>query len=87
MKKLRLTPSEWEEMLKSISAKFHKDCHMNVTDFEYTKKDVTDFLNNNIADNVKKPTIWIDSEAYTKMYELVKQSPLKQYLIDQKVGL
>lgn len=77
MKKLRLSAAEWEEMLKAISAKFHEDCKMNIASFEYTKKDVTDFIKELTTENIKKPTILINSDVYTKMYELVKQSPIE----------
>lgn len=77
MKKLRLTPEEWEEMLKDISMKFHEDCNRNITNFEYTKADVNKFLNETIKKDIKKPTLLINSNVYTKMYELVKQSPIE----------
>lgn len=77
MKKLRLTTEEWEEMLKDISAKFHENCNRNLNEFEYTKKDVIEFVKELVEENVKKPTILINSNTYTKMYELVKQSPIE----------
>lgn len=77
MKKLRLTSSEWEEMLKDISLKFHENHNRNLNEFEYTKKDVEEFVKELVQENVKKPTILINSNTYTKMYELVRQSPIE----------
>ena len=77
MKKLRLTLDEQELMIRSIIDKFNEDCHKNITTFEYTQKDVKDFLEGLTKTTVKKPTLLIDETAYTKMYELVKQSPIE----------
>lgn len=77
MKKLRLTSNEWEALLKDISTKFHENCNRNISDFSYTKTDVNDFLKNILKENTEKPIIQITSDAYTKMYELVKQSTVE----------
>ena len=77
MKKLRLTTTEWEEMLKDISIKYHENCKQNIMNFEYTKKDVADFIKNSETNNIQSPIIQITADAYVKMYELVKQSDVE----------
>lgn len=77
MKKLRLTPNQWEEMLKDISFKYHDNYYQNVTNFEYTKTDVAEFLKQIEPKEIKKPIINITADAYIKMYELVNQSTVE----------
>lgn len=77
MKKLRLTKEEKELLMQSIQEKFDKTGKYDVSSFEYTSKDLKDFLNDKIAKTVKKPTVLINADVYTKMYELVKQSNIE----------
>lgn len=77
MKKLRLSSSEWEEMLKDISNKFHNECHRSLSDFSYTKADVNKFIKDITDESVIKPVIEITSDAYVTMYELVRQSSVE----------
>ena len=80
MKKLRLTNDEQEMFIQDIIEKFDGTGKYDISSFEYTKADVKDFLEAleklNKEKN-KKPTILINSNTYTKMYELVKQSPIE----------
>ena len=77
MKKLRLTTSEKELLIKDIQHTFEEVCKGNIDSFEYTKKDVKDFLNTLGETTVQTPTILINSDVYTKMYELVRQSDIE----------
>ena len=78
MNKLRLTTEEKELFIKSIKDKLEQDHKGSITGFSYTQKDVKEFLESlNKSEDIKKPTIYIDVAAYTKMYELVKQSPIE----------
>lgn len=77
MKKLRLTDNEWKDLLQDIALKFRNNCHQNITEFEYTKSDVTAFLKKSETKNITKPIIQINADAYIKMYELVKQSSVE----------
>ena len=89
MKKLRLNNEERELLITNIQEKFEKTGKFNVSSFEYTKKDLLEFLNKTFAKNVKKPTILIDNDTYTKMYELVKQSSIEiqwHMLVDRDLG-
>lgn len=77
MKKLRLKDEEWKDLLNDISEKFNKDCKRNISEFDYTKTDVTAFLKKITDEKINKPIIKITTEAYVKMYELVKQSSVE----------
>lgn len=79
MNKLRLTIEEKELFMRAIRDKLELDHHGSITDFTYDKKDVQEFLKEltETEKEIKKPTILIDSEVYTKMYELVNQSPIE----------
>lgn len=78
MKKLRLNPDEQEMIIKDIIEKFDGTGKYDISSFEYTKQDVKDFLKAlSELQSVKKPMLLIDVEAYTKMYELVKQSSIE----------
>ena len=76
MKKLRLTEAEQKLMLEDIMTKFKKSGN-NPNGFEYTSKDIAAFLDRYKKEDIKKPTLRITAEAYTAMYELVKQSPVE----------
>lgn len=77
MKKLRLTIEEEEALMRTIKDKFILDCRSNISDFSYSKEDVKEFLKTLETESVVKPEIWIKADAYTKMYELVRQSPVE----------
>lgn len=77
MKKLRLTNNEYKEMLKDILIKYSSTGVFDISSFEYTKKDVQEFIKKLSNNTVKKPTLRIDVNAYTKMYELVRQSSIE----------
>lgn len=77
MKKLKLTGDEELLLLKDIQHTFDEVCKHNINDFEYTKSDVKDFLDAITDNTVISPTLMITADAYTKMYELVKQSPVE----------
>lgn len=77
MKKLRLNKEEKDLLIKDVQHTFEEVCKSNISTFEYTKKDVEDFLNNLTDITVAPPTILINSEVYTKMYELVRQSSIE----------
>jgi len=77
MKKLRLTAEEKNMLLQDVEHTLKEICKNNISVFEYTKKDVQDFLNNLTDNTVEKPTLMIVAEVYTKMYELVKQSDIE----------
>ena len=74
MKRLRLTQNEEQALMKYLSSKFN-NCNKNITMFNITHKDIDDFLNElDKEKTIAYPTIGITSDAYVKMYELVKQS-------------
>ena len=77
MKKLRLNKEEKDLLIKDVQHTFEQICKNNISTFEYTKKDVEDFLNTLTDNTVTPPTILINSNVYTKMYELVRQSPVE----------
>ena len=78
MNKLRLTIEEKELFIRAVKDKLELDHKGSITGFSYTQKDVKEFLESlNKSEEIKKPTIYIDVTAYTKMYELVKQSPIE----------
>lgn len=77
MKRLRLTQSEKELLIQDVQHTFEEVCKGNISSFEYTKKDVKDFLDTLEETTVQKPIILIDSNVYTKMYELVRQSDIE----------
>lgn len=77
MKKLRLTSNEKELLIKDVQHTFEEVCKGNIDSFEYTKKDVEDFLKTLGETTVQTPTILINSNVYTKMYELVRQSSVE----------
>ena len=76
MKKLRLTEAEKQGLLEDFLAKFITS-GSNPNNFEYTKKDMSDYLDKNAKADIKKPTLYITADAYTTMYELVKQSSVE----------
>lgn len=77
MKKLRLKTEEWEEMIKNISEKFHNASKMGVSNFKYDQTDVNAFIKTLPEQEIVKPTIKINIDTYTRMYELVKQSSIE----------
>lgn len=77
MKKLRLKTEEWEEMIKNISEKFHNASKMGVSNFKYDQTDVNAFIKTLPEQEIVKPTIKINVDTYTRMYELVKQSSIE----------
>lgn len=77
MKKLRLNKEEALLLLEDVKHTFEQICKSNIGTFEYTKKDVADFLDTITDNTVTKPTVLIDADVYTKMYELVKQSSVE----------
>lgn len=88
MKKLRLTGEEELLLLNDIQHTFEEICKSNINDFEYTKDDVKDFINALTDNTVTLPTLMITADAYTKMYELVKQSPIEiqwHMLVDRNI--
>ena len=77
MNKLRLTIEEKELLMKAIRDKLELDHKGPITTFEFSNKEVKEFLKDLEAEEINKPTLLIDAVAYTKMYELVKQSPIE----------
>lgn len=76
MKKLRMTPEEKDALMRQIRDKFELDCKADIGTFDFTKKDVEEFIKTSLQVESKgRPLIGVSADIYCKMMTLVQQSP------------